>query len=71
MVRLLGHELRKKHLIATLAIIFAFIVLPTGTPEDIPTTFLIIWLGGLRLYLILAAFSIILLMYFLWGDEDV
>jgi len=71
MVELFGHKLTRKHLIATLAIIFAFIVLPTGTPEDIPTTFLIIWLGGWRLYMVLAAFSIILLMYFLWGDEEI
>ncbi len=56
----------RKHwrkILAGAALAFALIVLPTGTPEDIPTTFLIIALGGWKLYLILAAIAIALLCF--------
>lgn len=54
---------RNSPLIAIL-IVIALIVLPTGTPEDIPTTLAIIRVGGWKLYLLLAGIVILLLVIF-------
>ena len=53
----------KRHLLYLIVFIIAFIILPTGTPEDIFTTYIIIRLGGLRLYVLLAVLSYIALQW--------
>jgi len=53
----------KRHLLYLIVFIIAFIILPTGTPEDIFTTYIIIRLGGLRLYVLLAVLSYLALQW--------
>ena len=53
--------MRRKHWLVVLVTLAALIVLPTGTPEDIPTTWVIIGLIGFKAYLLLAL--IVLVIY--------
>ena len=53
--------MRRKHWLIVLVTLAALIVLPTGTPEDIPTTWVIIGLIGFKAYLLLAL--IVLVIY--------
>ena len=53
--------MRRKHWLIILVTLLALIVLPTGTPEDIPTTWLIIGLVGFKAYVLLAI--IVLIVY--------
>ena len=53
--------MRRKHWLVVLVTLAALIILPTGTPEDIPTTWVIIGLIGFKAYLLLAL--IVLVIY--------
>ena len=61
-------RLSRHHLTwAAIALLIAFIILPTGTPEDIVTTYLFIKLFGLSAYLWMALIALLLLL--LAGEE--
>ncbi len=53
----------RRHLLYLIIFLIAFIILPTGTPEDLFTTVIIIKLGGLRLYVLLAILSYLALVW--------
>ena len=65
----------KRKLLILSLIAVAFIILPTGTPEDLVTTVLFIKLFGVRSYLAMAIVGLLCLAVALklgWsGDEDV
>ena len=53
----------RRRLLYLIVFLIAFIILPTGTPEDLFTTVLIIRLGGLKLYIVLAVLSYLALRW--------
>jgi len=53
--------MRTKHILITLLIIIAIIWLPTGTPEDIPTTFFLIKVIGIQLWILISLVIILIL----------
>ncbi len=55
----------KKYLLFTLVLIIAWIVLPTGTPEDIVTTLVFIKLFGIATYAIMCLITLILVLLLL------
>lgn len=55
----------KKYLLFTLVLIIAWIILPTGTPEDLITTFVFIKLFGLATYAVIALVTLILVLLIL------
>ena len=56
-------KIKRHHILLSIAIIIALVILPTGTPEDIPTTFLILKIFGWKGYVLLALFSLLLLIW--------
>ena len=53
----------RRRLLYLIVFLIAFIILPTGTPEDLFTTYIIIKLGGLKLYVVLAVLSYLALRW--------
>lgn len=56
-----------RRILYVLALMLLIIILPTGTPEDIPTTVLIISVFGWKTYLLLACLAII---FYMWARGD-
>ena len=55
-------RLKSKHFIYLLIFVIAFIILPTGTPEDLFTTVLFIYFFGWKAYLLMALVVILLVL---------
>ena len=51
----------RRHLLIAIALIVVWIVLPTGTPEDIVTTLLFIKLFGYKAYLLMCGATLLFL----------
>ena len=54
------HKLKAHHLLILIVFIIAFIILPTGTPEDLFTTVLFIYFFGWKAYLLMVLAVILL-----------
>ena len=56
------HRLKAHHLLILIVFIIAFIILPTGTPEDLFTTVLFIYFFGWKAYLLMVLAVILLVL---------
>jgi hypothetical protein len=59
------YRFKGRHLLYLAVFIIAFIILPTGTPEDLVTTVLFIKVFGILPYLLMALITLLLVILIL------